>query len=90
MRSCDGHGAASHGNDQGNWPNPKASLFTDPRSLPGRITEVNTASPVLAFLSLSDSLSEKVGLRPPRGSKSTRAGPFVRPTRSWVFESLGV
>ncbi len=49
MRSCDGHGAASQGNDQGNWPSPKASLFTDPRSLPGRITEVNIASPVLAF-----------------------------------------
>jgi len=51
MRSCDGHGAASQGNGQGNWPNPKASLFTDPRSLPGRMTEVNTASPVLAFRS---------------------------------------
>jgi hypothetical protein len=49
MRSCDGHGAASQGNDQGNWPNPTASLFTDPRSLPGRMAEVNTASPVLAF-----------------------------------------
>jgi len=49
MRSCDGHGAASQGNDQGNWPNPKASLFTDPRSLPGRMTEVNIALPVLAL-----------------------------------------
>ncbi len=47
MRSCDGHGAASQGNDQGNWPNPKASLFTDPRGLPGRMTEVDSALPVL-------------------------------------------
>jgi len=50
MRSCDGHGAASQGNDQDNWPNPNASLFTDLRSLPGRMTEVQTASPVLAFV----------------------------------------
>jgi hypothetical protein len=49
MRSCDGHGAASQGNDQGNWRNPKASLFTDPRTLPGRMTEFNIASPVVAF-----------------------------------------
>jgi len=49
MRSCDGHGAASQGNDQGNWPNPKAPLFTDLRSLPERMAEVNTASPVLVF-----------------------------------------
>jgi hypothetical protein len=51
MRSCDGHGAASQGNHQGNCPSPKASLFTDPRSLPGRMTEVNIASPVLNIAS---------------------------------------
>ncbi len=56
MRSCDGHGAVSQGYRRANWPNPKASLFTDPRSLPSRMTEVNITLHVLAFSVYADKL----------------------------------
>ncbi len=49
MRSCDGYGAVSQGDHRANWPNPKESLFTDPRSLPSRMTEVDIALHVLAY-----------------------------------------